>query len=209
MTAALPPELARRPNAVMRPRDAQGVYAHPGPEFARLARAGVLRRLAYGYYVRVPAAESGRPSWRPDLHAVALGIAQSDAGQDGAALMHVSAARVHGVLPREIALAVVAVDSQRPSLSVGSGRIRFMKRMVDVLDLQRVVLPLVEGWVTTREQTLLDLVVHPSIEGLDVEVAREALAQLALEVDWSRVTHLAVTQRRAGALAQARRRLEG
>jgi hypothetical protein len=84
-----------------------------------------------------------------------------------------------------------------------------MKRKVDVLDLQRVVLPLVEGWVTTREQTLLDLVVHPSIEGLDVEVAREALAQLALEVDWSRVTHLAVTQRRAGALAQARRRLEG
>jgi hypothetical protein len=142
----------------------------------------------------------------PGVRVGARGLATGSARQDQVALMHISAARIHGVLPREIALAV-GVTSQRPSLSVGSGRIRFMKRKVDILDLQRTVTPLVEGWVSTREQTLLDLVVHPRLEGLDGEVVGEAVAQLADDVDWGRVTQLAVAQRRAGVLARARRQL--
>src|SRR5262245_12839793 len=114
----LPPALARHPVGVLRPSDAGDVYAQPRPELRRLADAGLLLPLRPGYYARVPQHRTGDREWRPDLHAAALGIAQADYGIDGAALMHLSAARVLGVIPRELAVAVVAVPTQRPDRAV-------------------------------------------------------------------------------------------
>jgi hypothetical protein len=207
MTAALPMSLARRPHAVLRPRDAADHYAHPAQEFARLAAAGVLHRLAYGYYARVPAEHLGVPGWRPDLHAAALGIAQADAGVDGAALVHVSAARLHGALPREIALAVVAVGKQRPDLSVLGGTVHFMTRRVADLDLQRTATELGPGWVSTREQTVLDLAAHRSLGGLAERTVADALAALTAGLDWALLAELGRRQRRATTVAALRREL--
>ena len=69
---------ARRGNRVLRPRDTTGVYAHPRAELARLAGLGVVARVATGYYVMVPPDRLGDPRWRPELDALALGVAQSD-----------------------------------------------------------------------------------------------------------------------------------
>jgi hypothetical protein len=58
----------------------------------------------------------------PDLKGVALGIGQADYGVDSVALMGVSAARMHGAIPR-LAVAVLAVPKQRPPLRTGDARI--------------------------------------------------------------------------------------
>ena len=41
----IPRELSQAPLRTVRPRDARGVYRDPHPQFARLARAGVLLRM--------------------------------------------------------------------------------------------------------------------------------------------------------------------
>ena len=81
----LPPALARRANRVLRPRDAVDVYAHPRAEFARLVAIGALKRIATGYAVIVPAHRLGDERWKPELAAVALGIAQADYGSENVA----------------------------------------------------------------------------------------------------------------------------
>src|SRR5262245_33762719 len=133
----LPPTVARRAQGVVRPEDATHTYAQPRPEFRRLAAAGLLLPLTRGYYARVPQHRVGDKGWRPDLHAAAMGIAQADYGVDGAALIHLSAARILGFVPRELAVAIVAVPKQRPDRRVNGGRVRFVKRDLTTLDLQR------------------------------------------------------------------------
>src|SRR5699024_6265594 len=113
--ARVPPALLRGHSRVLRPRDAVTVYTHPRPEFARLNRAGALHRLAAGYYAAVPDDQFDR-SWLPELEAAALGIAVTDAGIDSCALMGLSAARIHGAIPRALAVAVVATTRHRRSL---------------------------------------------------------------------------------------------
>ncbi len=203
MPTGLPPLLARRSNAVLRPRDALEVYAHPGPELARLARRGVLRSLAHGYYVRVPQSVLGDPDWRPDIHAAALGIAQADLSPADAALMHISAERTLGAAPRELAIGVVAVTKQRPPLEILGGRALFVTRRVDRLDLQRAVTSLGEGWVTTAEQTLLDLLHRPGLGGMDPSHAESAVDWLTQIVDWNTVAALAQRQRLLAVLRRA------
>jgi hypothetical protein len=105
----LPPALLRRPIRVLRPRDAAGHYAHPRPEFARLTRSGALHRVATGYYAAVPDDQRDRP-WQPELESVALGVAAADEGVESVALMGLSAARVHGAVPRALGVAVVAAS---------------------------------------------------------------------------------------------------
>ena len=48
VVSRLPPTLLRRPLRVLRPQDASKAYAHPRPEFARLAM------LPAGYVVELP-----------------------------------------------------------------------------------------------------------------------------------------------------------
>jgi len=202
--AGLPPQLARLSPAVFRPRDVTHVYAHPRAELRRLTAAGLLVRLATGYYASVPLHRTGEVGWRPDIHAAGLGIAQADYGVDGAVLMHVSAARRLDVIPREIAVAVVAVPKQRPPLDVLGGRVVFAKRDTARLDTQRTESELGPGWVTSAEQTILDLAQRPALEVVDKHVVQDALRALTDRADWDLVDELATRQRKRAAASRAR-----
>jgi hypothetical protein len=199
---AVPPALARRTNRVLRPRDAAPVYAHPRAELSRLARAGAARHVATGYYVLIPQDRWGDDRWTPDLDAVALGIAQADHGP-GVALMGTSAARHHGAIPRALGAAIVATAKQRPMLDTEVGRIVFVTRDTDRLDLERVDTSLGSGLVTTIEQTLLDLASRPTLGGLAPADLTEAVRALAVRADWGLVEQLAHDQRKPGALRTA------
>lgn len=116
-TTAVPRELAAFPLRTLRPQDAEDVYAQPRGEMRRLERRGVLHRLAHGYYVVVPQDQTGT-GWMPTLEAAAAGIATADFGLANAILMGVSAARLHGAIPRAIATGVVAVPAQRAAIKL-------------------------------------------------------------------------------------------
>jgi hypothetical protein len=64
----------------------------------------------------IPQHRLGDSTWTPDLHTAALGIGQADYGTGAVALMGVTAARLHGAIPRALAVAVVAVPKQRPGV---------------------------------------------------------------------------------------------
>jgi AbiEi antitoxin C-terminal domain len=200
----VPPELARRANRVLRPRDAAVVYAHPRAELARLAQRHAAVPLAAGYYALVPMNRLGEPGWTPALDAVALGIAQTDYGVDAVALVSSSAARQHGAIPRALGVAVVAVPKQRPPLETAFGRVVFTKRDTSVLDVQRVTTELTEGWVTTPEQTALDLAARPKLSGLPQSQVDEAVRSLAQQADPGLLADLAAAQRHPGALRYIR-----
>lgn len=198
--ARVPPALLRRPLRVLRPQDAAEVYAHPRPEFARLAWAGALRRVATGYYAVVPDDQVGR-DWLPELEAVALGIAAADEGVDSVALMGLSAARVHGAIPRALAVAIVAAARHRPHLRLADRNATaiYVRRDVSKLDVQRHTTELGGGWVTTVEQTVLDLAARPDLGGLPAE-AQTAVGALLARADRGRLADLAATQRRRATL---------
>lgn len=203
----VPPELARRHNRVLRPRDAASVYAHPRAELARLVRTGALRHIATGYYVLIPPDRWGDDRWTPDINAVALGIAQADYGAD-VALMGTSAGRHHGAIPRALAVAVVAVPKQRPFIDTGAGRVVFVKREVVRLDIERIDTQLASGWVTTIEQTLIDLADRPVLGGLAEPDTAEAIRALAPRADWDLVWQLARDQHKPSAARTAARLAE-
>jgi hypothetical protein len=200
---AVPLALTRRANKVLRPRDIDGTYAHPRAELARLARSGVVHHLATGYYTLIPQERLGDPRWRPELDAAALGLAQTDYGADSVALMGVSAARHHGAIPRAIAVAVVAVPKQRPPLNIHAGRLIFVKRDVNQLDVEHAHTQLASGWVTTIEQTLLDLSARPDLGGLSGQDSAEAIRALGARADWAIVDRLAAGQHKPAALRAA------
>lgn len=203
--ARVPPELLSGPSRVVRPRDAASAYAHPRPEFARLARAGALHRLATGYYAVIPDDQLGR-GWIPDLEAAALGIAAADEDIGTVALMGLSAARIHGAIPRALAVAVVAATRHRPTLHLADreATVLFVRRHVPALDVQRYTSELSQGWVTTIEQTMLDLVARPGLGGLPDQAHTAAEALLA-RCDHNLLDELATAQRRQASLARFRR----
>jgi hypothetical protein len=131
------------------------------------------------------------------LEAAAFGIAAADYGVPAVALMGLSAARVHGALPRALGVAVLAVPKQRPVLRLADrdASIVFVPRDVDRLDVQRTDTELGAGWVTGVEQTLLDLAARPDQGGL-LDAAAEAAAALLPRADRDRLTRLATAQRR-------------
>jgi predicted transcriptional regulator of viral defense system len=200
----LPPRLARRPIAVLRPADAADVYAHPRPEFHRLVRRGLLHRLSNGYYAIVPRDRIG-DDWRPSLEAAAVGIAAAAFGADRAVLMGPSAARLHGAIPRAIGVAVVAVPRQRDAVDLldRDARVLFVRRDPDALDAERLPTDLGSALVTGVEQTVLDLAHRPDLGGLPHEV-RPAIRALLPRCDGARLDELAGQQRRRAALRRAR-----
>lgn len=201
-TGRLPAALLRRPMRVIRPQDAAEVYSFPRPEFARLSKAGVLHRLASGYYAVVPADQTDR-DWHPELEAAALGIAAADQGADAVALMGLSAARVHGAIPRALGVAVVAATGHRTTLTLTDrdATVVFVRRDVARLDCEQRQNELGRGLVTTVEQTLLDLAARPDLGGLADE-AREAVRALLPRADREILNDLATTQRRRTTLAR-------
>ena len=204
-SVTLPPALARRANKVLRPRDAGEVYAHPRPELARLVEAGVMVRFATGYFVLMPQERLGDHDWRPELEAAALGLAQADYEVDRVALMGVSAARYHGAVPRAVGVAIVAVPKQRPRLETRFGVVLFVKRDVARLDVERVDTQVTSGWMTTVEQTLLDLAARPALGGLAEPDVAAAVRALGARADWNLVRQLAKAQHKPTALAAAMR----
>ncbi|SEF08504.1 hypothetical protein [Jiangella alba] len=202
--AARVPSALLRHLRVLRPQDAVGTYAHPRPEFARLVRAGALHQLATGYYAVVPDDHVG-DQWLPALEAAAAGIAAADEGIAAVALMGLSAARVHGALPRAIGVAVVAAGRHRSALHLADrdATVLFVRRDVTRLDVQRYPHELGEGWITTVEQTVLDLAARPELGGLRDE-AEAAARTLLLRADAAVLDELATTQRRQATLRRLR-----
>lgn len=74
------------------------------------ANGPLLHRVATGFYVAVPD-DRVRAEWMPGLEAAAAGTAVAAYSADDAVVMGVSAARLHGAIPRALATAVVAVPT--------------------------------------------------------------------------------------------------
>ena len=172
-----------------------------------MERTGALRRVAVGYYVVTPPANIGDHDWRPPLEDLALGIAVADYGDD-AALMGLTAARYHGAVPRAHAMAWVATAVSRRRLDAGHyGRITFVTRDVHDLDLVRARTSLATGWVTSVEQTALDVMRRPDWAG-GPRAADEAIIRLLPRCDDDLLEDLAAAQRGRAALVRARARLQ-
>lgn len=199
VAARVPPILLRGAR-VLRPVDARGIYAHPRAEFARLERRGALHRLAPGLYAAVPDHAIGR-DWLPPLEATALAIASVGDHVNDAALMGISAARVHDAVPRAVNVAVVAVQHHRRTLQLADrkAQILFTRRDLTRLDIQRHHTELGRGWVTTIEQTLLDLIARPGLGGVP-DASREATAALIHRADTKQLHQLAAAQHRQRAV---------
>ncbi|OKH82159.1 hypothetical protein EB75_13315 [Mycobacterium sp. ST-F2] len=199
----IPAALAQVPLRTIRPRDATVAYHHPRPQLARLTEHGLLHRLADGYYVVVPQDMVGRP-WIPGLEAAAAGIGSAIYGIDEVVVMGISAARLHGAIPRALATAIIAVPQQhRPiALSDRPAIVRFVKRQTAEIDAELIRTELGPTLVTTPEQTVLDLAHRPSLGDAEPDVPT-ALAALYARSDKSRLQELATDQRRLASLRRA------
>jgi predicted transcriptional regulator of viral defense system len=195
--------LARLPLRTLRPRDAEIAYAHPRAQVARLVERGLLHRVADGYYIVVPADMVGQ-RWHPGLEEAAAGMASAIYGADAAVLMGVSAARLHGAIPRALTTAVVAVPGQhRPIvLTDRSATVRFVKRDTDRLDVERMQTPLGPALMTTPEQTILDLSHRPTLGDDETDVPT-AIGALLPRADRKRMRRLAAEQRLGAAMRRA------
>lgn len=193
--------LAALRRGVLRPQDARDIYKQPARYFLRWEQEGVLLKLSHGYYAHVPEAERGGP-WRPEIEAIALGIGQADYGRNGAALMHLSAARIHAAIPRAIAVAVLAVPKQRPILETDFGRIHFVKRDIDRLKIIRTETELGAGWVTNIEQSTLDLIRRRELVSGMEWVVDEALKALIARCNIKKLKSIAEDQRMKSALLE-------
>jgi hypothetical protein len=202
--SGVPGVLAGGASRVVRPRDATEIYARPKQEFRRLADRGLIWPAAHGYYVIVPPHAAGDHRWRPSIEPLALGIAVADYGPQATALDALSAARRLGAIPRALGIATVTVPKQRGALATPIGTIVFHKRDVSTLETRRISTELADGYVTTPEQTVLDLAVASEVDRVGSDVVSEALENLAAQVDWARVEDLARRQHRPGDYARAR-----
>jgi predicted transcriptional regulator of viral defense system len=199
----LPTGLARAPMKTIRPRDAEAIYAHPRAQLVRLSERGLLHRVADGYYVVVPQDMVGR-TWTPVLEATAAGIASTIYGPDDVVVMGPSAARLHGVIPRALATATIAVPRQHREIALSDrpAVVRFVKRDTGRLDAERIDTPLGPALVTTPEQTVLDLAHRPELGDVEVDI-RSAVAELYARSDHHRLSALASDQRRMASLRRA------
>lgn len=202
-STAVPAVLAARPLRTFRTGQAEDTYAYPGPEIARLREHGLLHRLANGYYVVIPQEMLGR-RWIPDLEAAAAGIATTIYGYDDIVVMGLSAARLHGAIPRALATAIVAVPRQhRPiRLTDRPAVVRFVQRSTAALDVERIRTDLGPTLTTTPEQTILDLAHRPTLGDSAAEVPA-AVGVLYARADPHRLRQLATEQRRLASLRRA------
>jgi len=202
-TPQIPRVLVSRSVRVVRPRDLRELYVNPSSELARLEDQGAVQRFARGYYALVPAESVGDSGWRPTMEALALGVAVADYGVDRVALMGPSAARLHGALPRAVALGSAAIPKQRPPLVTRWGSIGFHTRDVARLDLERVDTDLTAGYQTTVEQTILDLSRWGHTWDISRQMIAEAIVALAGRADWLLTRDLALKQGERAAYVRA------
>lgn len=202
----VPRELAAMPLRTFRPRQAAGVYTQPRVQLRRLQQRGALHRLAHGYYTVIPQENVGQ-AWMPALEAAAAGIATADFGPEQVVLMGVTAARMHGAIPRAISTAVVAVPTQRNTIALADrdATVQFVKRDTAALDAQAMPTELGSVLVTTPEQTLLDLAHRPTLGQAEDQID-EAIAALLARAKPDTLARIAATQRLRAALIRARNR---
>ncbi|MBL1075470.1 type IV toxin-antitoxin system AbiEi family antitoxin domain-containing protein [Nocardia sp. 2] len=193
--AELLAELARQPLRTVGSAAVAAVSRHPRQQLARLVERGVLHRAAQGYYVVIPQEYVGT-AWLPGLEAVAAGIGTVMFGTDNAIVMGVSAARMHGVMPRSLGVAVVAVPRQRATLRLvdRDASVRFVARDTGRLDAELIRTELGGALVTTSEQTVLDLTRRPDLGDAAVDVPA-AIRALYRRCDRERLAELAIEQR--------------
>ena len=185
-----------------RASDASIAYAYPAPQLRRLERLGVLHRLAHGYYTVVPQDQVGT-NWIPTLEAAGAGIAAARFHPDRAPLMGVSAARLHGALPRALAVAIVAAQIQHDPITLldRPASVRFVKRDTARVDVETVTTELGRALVTSIEQTVLDLARRPALNVAEDQIP-EALRALLPRCDPEVLDELAHRQRLRSALAR-------
>ncbi|HVV13405.1 type IV toxin-antitoxin system AbiEi family antitoxin domain-containing protein [Amycolatopsis sp.] len=171
---------------------------HPG--LARLAEGGLLHRLAPGYYAIVPHDAIGT-AWLPELEAACWGIAAADDGPRSVALMGLSAAQAHGAYEDSPGVGVVATTRNRPTLRFTDreATVSFVRRDPRRLKIERYTSSMGNGWVTTVEQTLLDLAAYPQLGGRP-DSAQDGITALIGKADPHVLYSLASAQRRLGAL---------
>jgi hypothetical protein len=118
--------------------------------------------------------------------------------------MGLSAARLHGAVPRGLGRATVATRTQRRPITLeGTGlEIRFVRRPVDDLDADLTATVLGDVLVTSIEQTILDLA-HPRLQESEADAEREAIRSLAPRADHAVLRALAARQRLGRALRRA------
>jgi len=202
--SGVPAQLAAFPMRTFRAADAEIAYAHPAPQLRRLERLGTLHRLAHGYYTVVPQ-DQIRMDWMPALEAAAAGIAAARFRPARAPLMDVSAARMHGALPRALGTAIVAAPAQHEPIVLldRPASVRFVKRDTTKLDVETVTTELGRALVTSIEQTVLDLARKPSLNVAEDQVP-EAVRALLPRCDPEVLDDLAGRQRLRSALERAR-----
>jgi hypothetical protein len=202
-TSGVPSQLARFPLRTFRAADAVVAYAHPAPQLRRLEQVGVLHRLAHGYYTVVPQDQIGA-NWMPTMEAAAAGIAAARFHPDRAPLMGVSAARLHGALPRALAIAIVAAPVQHDPITLldRPASVRFVKRDTARVDVETVTTELGRALVTSIEQTVLDLARRPPLNVAEDQIS-DALRALLPRCEPGVLDALARRQRLRSALARA------
>jgi predicted transcriptional regulator of viral defense system len=200
----LPPKLAQAPLRTLRPRDVT-VYAHPRPQMARLEDKGLLHRLADGFYAVVPQDRVGS-NWMPTLEGAAAGIAAAEFGNGQYALMGMTAARVHHIVPRAIAFAAVAAPRRRETLKLTdrTANIHFLVRDIDAMQVEMLQTDMGGCLVTTPEQTVLDLAHLPRLGEMEAEV-EAAIRALLPRCDPETLDQIAKDQRLGRARARVRR----
>jgi predicted transcriptional regulator of viral defense system len=204
MPSGLPAALTRAPLRTFRPQDLTDVYAQPNVQLHRFSGDGRIRKAASGYYYALP--DDQGPNWTASVEAVAAGIATAIYGDRVPVLMHLSAARMHGALPRAIGTAVVAVPRQHHPITLtnpSDARLVFVARDVDALDATLIRTDLGPALVTTVEQTVLDLTKRPRLGGLPDEAASAAIT-LFSQCDPDQLEALAANQRMRSTLARLR-----
>lgn len=137
--------------------------------------------------------------WMPDLETAAAGVATAVWGDAVPILMGLSAARIHGALPRALGEAMVAVPSIHGPISLTdrNATIRFITRNVEALDAIRVGTELGPALATTPAQTALDLARDPRLleKPEDIAVVRALLDQTTVD----EIADVAATQGRTNA----------
>lgn len=195
-------KIATRPMRAVRPADLDGLYVNPRAVLAKQAKAGKVHKVAHGVYVAVPDDAYDPKRWRPALEAAAGAVGTAMFGDRRVALMGLSAARLHRVVPRARARADVAIGRRHAPVRLADrdhGVVNFVRRDLDDLDVQPIRTELGTILVTTPEQTLVDLALGRAADTADV---REAMRGLARKADWPRVEKIAA-HRRGGKRALA------
>lgn len=197
-------DVARAPLRAARPVNLADQYVNPRALLRHHAAKGDLIRLAPGYYMAPP--DDQPVAWRPTIETATAAIATAAYPGEDVVLMGLTAARIHGALPRAIGVGIVAVPRQHAPIGLDDGgQAIFVARDTDRLDAVRMPVETGRVLVTTVEQTVLDLARRPNLGGLELE-ARDAIVNLMPRVDNDHLLELAGEQnfvRRAAALLKA------